>query len=143
MEKGQDRHVVTTHLVIGESLNHHDTLFAGQGALWMVECGFMETAGFLGTNEIVCLRVHGMLFKKPVRKGEVIAMSAKIIYTGKSSVGVYVKTCKFLTGEFVVDGYMTFVSTNHEGVSEPHGLHIVLPEEDKPLQEEYLKLRGV
>ena len=33
--------VSNTHLVKGEDLNHHGTLYAGRGVEWMVETGFI------------------------------------------------------------------------------------------------------
>ena len=32
------------HLVKSEDLNHHRTLFAGRGAEWLVEAGFIAAA---------------------------------------------------------------------------------------------------
>ena len=38
---GIDRHVSAAHMVLGKDLNPHDTLFAGQAASYMIECGFL------------------------------------------------------------------------------------------------------
>jgi len=35
------------HLVKSEDLNHHGTLFAGRGAEWLVEAGFIAAANLL------------------------------------------------------------------------------------------------
>ena len=142
MAEGNHKPVTVTHLVRGGDLNHHDTLFAGEGALRMVECGFMEAASFLGTNEIVCLRIHGMLFAKPVHKGSMIQIKSKVIYAGKSSLGVYVRTELFPTEEFVVDGYLTFVHTDQSGKALPHDRTLHLEAHLVDLQKQYLTLKA-
>ena len=52
-----------------EDLNHHGTLFAGKTAMWFVESGFIAVASLTHPENIVCLNIHGMLFKKPIGNG--------------------------------------------------------------------------
>ena len=54
------------HLVKSEDLNHHGTLFAGRGAEWLVEAGFIAAANLLPPQFILCLKIHGMEFTRPV-----------------------------------------------------------------------------
>lgn len=89
--KSSETSLTTYHLVRGMDLNHHGTLFAGKAALLFVESGFIVSSLALETNEIVCLRIHGMLFKHPVKSGETVGFTSQIIYSGTTSVGVYVK----------------------------------------------------
>ncbi len=132
--------LTTYHLVRGMDLNHHGTLFAGKAALLFVESGFIVTSLALESNEIVCLRIHGMLFKHPVKSGETIGLTSQIIYAGKSSVGVYVKVFVQSTKTFVVDGFLTFVKADEEThKSVPHNLVIEIDnDEAKELQVRYL-----
>lgn len=132
--------LTTYHLVRGMDLNHHGTLFAGKAALLFVESGFIVTSLALESNEIVCLRIHGMLFKHPVKSGETIGLTSQIIYAGKSSVGVYVKVFVQSTKTFVVDGFLTFVKADEEThKSVPHNLVIEIDnDEAKKLQVRYL-----
>lgn len=60
------------HLVKGEDLNHHQTLFAGRGAEWLVEAGFIAAADLLPPEYVLCFKIHGMTFQRPVNPGEVI-----------------------------------------------------------------------
>lgn len=132
--------LTTYHLVRGMDLNHHGTLFAGKAALLFVESGFIVTSLALESNEIVCLRIHGMLFKHPVKSGETIGLTSQIIYAGKSSVGVYVKVFVQSTKTFVVDGFLTFVKADEEThKSVPHNLAIEIDnDEARELQIRYL-----
>jgi len=125
---------ITNRLVKNEDLNHHGTLYAGRSAEWFIESGFIAAAGLTRPESIVCLKIHGMTFMRPVRPGEIIVFESKIILAGRSSLHAYVRMQG--KGEFVMDGFITFVHVDHEGRTLPHGI-TVTPEsaEDLALQE--------
>ncbi len=124
----------TYHLVKGEDLNHHGTLFAGRTAEWFVESGFIAAASFTKPENIVCLKIHGMTFTAPVAPGSLARFDSKVVYTGRSKIIVYIKLS--VKDIDVVKGFITFVNVDLEGKSLPHGISIV-PEtdEDKELFE--------
>lgn len=127
-----------SHLVKSEDLNHHGTLFAGRAAEWLVEAGFITTAVEHGRpQDIVCINVHGFVFKKPVQKGEILTIHGRIVKTGRTSVMVHVKAlCEIDVGQNV-EGFITFVCIDPETKKKcRHG--IVLDETD---DEEELRLR--
>lgn len=138
--KSSETALTTYHLVRGMDLNHHGTLFAGKAALLFVEAGFIISSLTLNTHEIVCLRIHGMLFTSPVKSGDTIRLTSQIIYAGKTSVGVYVKVFIEATKKFVVDGFLTFVKVDEEtGKPIPHGVILqVDSKEVEELQAKYL-----
>lgn len=113
---------VTHHLVKGQDLNHHGTLFAGRGAEWFVESGFVAASNMTNPENTVCLNIHGMLFTRPVRKGSIIRYESKVAHTGRTSMVVYVKVILSKNEDFVLDGFMTFIHVDKEGHSAPHGL---------------------
>ncbi len=110
------------HLVKGEDLNHHRTLFAGRGAEWLVEAGFIAAADLLPPEYVLCLKIHGMTFQRPVRPGEVVRFDSKIVQTGKSRLIAYVRATT--KEELTVDGFLTFVYVDDHGKSRPHGITI-------------------
>lgn len=110
------------HLVKGEDLNHHRTLFAGRGAEWLVEAGFIAAADLLPPQYVLCLKIHGMTFQRPVRPGEVIRFDSRIVLTGRSRLIAYVRATT--KEELTVDGFLTFVYVDDQGRSRPHGLTI-------------------
>ncbi len=110
------------HLVKGEDLNHHRTLFAGRGAEWLVEAGFIAAASLLPPEYVVCVKIHGMEFKRPVRPGELLHMTSSVVLTGRSRLVSYVRA--EVQGELAVDGFITFVYVDEHGKSRPHGLTI-------------------
>jgi len=125
----------TSHrLVKNEDLNHHGTLYAGRSAEWFVEAGFIAAAALTKPENIVCLKIHGMTFIRPVSPGEIIVFESRIILAGRSSLHAHVRM--LAKGEFVVDGFITFVHVDHEGRSQPHGIAITpTSPEDQALQE--------
>ncbi len=121
-------------LVKGGDLNHHGTLFAGRGAEWFVESGFIAAASVTAPESTVCAKIHGMVFTRPVKKGSIVRCESQIITAGKTSLTVYVKIVIHPTNEFVVDGFLTFVNVNADGRSTPHGITIeVSTPEDEAL----------
>lgn len=123
-------------LVKGEDLNHHGTLFAGRAAEWFVEAGFVAAAAVTKPENIVCAKVHGMAFARPVQKGAIIRCESKIVQAGRSSMLVYVKILLHAGNAFFVDGFLTFVHVDEHGRPIPHGLVITAEtDEEKALQE--------
>ena len=110
------------HLVKGEDLNHHHTLFAGRGAEWLVEAGFIAAADLLPPQYVLCLKIHGMTFRRPVKPGEVVRFDSKIVLTGRSRLIAYIRATT--KEELTVDGFLTFVYVDDEGKSRPHGITI-------------------
>ncbi|MGI6605621.1 MAG: acyl-CoA thioesterase [Peptococcia bacterium] len=127
------KEIVVHRLVKSEDLNHHGTLYAGRCAEWFVEAGFIAAADLISSSEnLVCAKIHGMTFKRPVHGGDTIKIESKVIWTERSKIVPYVKV-SLKNGEFVVDGFLTFVHVDEKGHSLPHGLSQIEPEteEDK------------
>lgn len=121
-------------LVKNEDLNHHGTLYAGRSAEWFVEAGFIAAASLTRPENIVCVKIHGMVFTRPVLVGEIIAFESKIILAGRSSMHAYVGM--LAKGDLVMDGFITFVNVDHNAKALPHGIVIdAATPADKALQE--------
>jgi acyl-CoA hydrolase len=132
---------VTNRLVKNEDLNHHGTLYAGRSAEWFVEAGFIAAAGLTRPEDIVCLKIHGMTFLRPVRGGDVITFESRIILAGRSSLHAHV--LMRAKGEFVMEGFITFVHVDREGRARPHGIEITtVTEADQVLLERLRALLG-
>jgi len=114
---------ITQHLVKGEDLNHHGTLYAGRTAEWFVESGFIAAASLTRPENIVCLNIHGMLFRRPIRLGELICFESQIVYAGKTRLVAHIEM--MASGEKDVTGFITFVHVDREGKPLAHGLVIV------------------
>lgn len=125
----------TCRLIKGEDLNHHGTLFAGRTAEWFVESGFIAAASITNPENIVCLKIHGMTFRRPVHKGELIRLDSKIVFAGHTRLVAYV-TISDANGENpVVDGFITFVHVDLDGRPLPHNISInAVTPQDRELQ---------
>lgn len=117
------------HLVKGEDLNHHGTLFAGRTAEWFVESGFISAASATKPENIVCLKVHGMTFTRPIRKGELVAFTSRIVLTGQTKLVSYIETK--VNNKVAVRGFITFVHVDLEGKPIPHGITLVPSTEEE------------
>jgi acyl-CoA hydrolase len=111
------------HLVKGEDLNHHGTLYAGRTAEWFVESGFIAAASQTKPENIVCLKIHGMTFSRPIRKGDLVTFTSRIVLTGETKLVSYIEV--IVHDRVAVNGFITFVHVDLEGKSIPHGLHYV------------------
>jgi acyl-CoA hydrolase len=112
----------TNRLVKGEDLNHHGTLYAGRTAEWFVECGFVAAATLTNPENIVCLQIHSMQFKKPVHKGEIACFQSQIVYAGTTSLIAHIQMSS--TGGDILEGFISFVHVDKEGNPVPHGITI-------------------
>ena len=127
---------VVNHLVRSEDLNHHGTLFAGKTAMWVVESGFIAAASLTHPENIVCLNIHGMLFKKPIRNGQVVRFESRVVLAGKTRLVSYVKVVNNADDDFLLDGFISFIHVDLQGKPVPHGIVIEATDpEDVALQE--------
>lgn len=112
------------HLVKGEDLNHHGTLFAAKTAYWFVESAFVAAAAtHKNSGEVLCRNIHGMAFGIPVELGDLICFSSRVVRAGKTSLTVNVRVFSELSGTQQVNGYITFVIVDKKtGKTKQHGI---------------------
>ena len=125
---------ITQHVVMSGDLNHHGTLYAGRTAEWFVESGFIAAASLTKPENIVCLKIHGMLFSRPVHLGEIVCFDSRIVCVGRTSMIAFIETK--VKEDVVISGFITFIHANAQGHPLPHGLTIeAVTDEEKALQE--------
>lgn len=116
------------HMVRPQDLNHHGTLFAGQMASWLVEAGFIAAARLCGKPEdIVCVQINEMAFKKPINLGDIIEIKSRIAHLGSTSITVYSQVFRKQDALPLVSNMATFVSVDKQNKPYPHGF--TLPQE--------------
>ncbi|MHC1604718.1 MAG: acyl-CoA thioesterase [Candidatus Methanofastidiosia archaeon] len=118
-----------SRLVKASDLNHHGTLFAGQMAKWIVEACFVETAKLnKRTDNLVCVKIHGLEFKKPIENGDIVDMEAEVVHEGKTSLTVlgrvYVSRHE---KNHILETLVTFVTLGEDGKPAPHNIKIEIP----------------
>lgn len=114
----------SNHLVKGEDLNHHGTLFAAKAASWFVEAAFVAAACEHGnTSEIVCRSIQDMSFTTPLEKGTVVQITSEIVEAGRTSLKVYVEMKDSISQTVAVTGYVIFVTVDANTRTKiPHGI---------------------
>lgn len=112
------------HLVKSEDLNHHGSLFAGRGAEWFVESGFIAASSLVKAKNAVCVKIHGMHFVKPAHLGDVIRYTSKVVYAGRTSLVAHVDVTLQGSDESLVNGFITFVHVDEHTKGVPHGIEI-------------------
>lgn len=121
------------HLVKSEDLNHHGTLYAGRTAEWFVESGFVAAANLTRPENIVCRKIHGMSFLRPVHRGDIVCFRSTVVLTGRTRIITHI-TMEVNQGH-VIDGFITFVNVDSDGRSLPHNVEILAnTSEEKELQ---------
>jgi len=130
------KEISISRLVKSEDLNHHGTLFAGRTAEWFVESGFIAAASILNPDFLVCLKIHGMQFKKPVKSGGIIKLVSKVVHTGKTSLISHVNVLNDDETISLVSGFITFIYVDENTKSRPHNIELILEnEKDKELNQ--------
>ncbi|PLX08760.1 MAG: acyl-CoA thioesterase [Marinilabiliales bacterium] len=130
------KEISISRLVKSEDLNHHGTLFAGRTAEWFVESGFIAAASILNPDFLVCLKIHGMQFKKPVKSGGIIKLVSKVVHTGKTSLISHVNVLNDDETISLVSGFITFIYVDENTKSRQHNIELILEnEKDKELNQ--------
>lgn len=117
----------SSRLVISQELNHHHTLYAGRLTEWFVESCFICAGKATGKpDNLVCLKIHSLLVKRPTQGGEIIDFENMVVRTGKTSLTVYGRVHSATNDQHIAEGFITFISVNQFNHPTPH--HIVLDE---------------
>jgi len=132
----------TIHLIRNEDLNYHGTLFAGRCAEWLVESGFVTVSSRLNLRNVVCLKIHGVEFFRPVRVGEQLVFESAIVWTGKSTILVYTR---LFSPEYpdclYAESFITYCYVNDQTRPVAHNISVVAESEvEACLQNRALRL---
>jgi acyl-CoA hydrolase len=119
------RETAISHLIKPEDLQHHGTLFAGQMAKWLVEACFVSASRLVGKpDDIVCVQIHGISFKRPAQNGDILEIKSRVVYTGITSITVYGEAFINESKIPAVYGMATFVTVNEQNVPYKHNLSL-------------------
>jgi acyl-CoA hydrolase len=126
-----DRVITTTHLVKGEDLNHHQTLYAGRCVDWCVQMAYIAAENcFDEARPLVFMSIRNLAMREPARLGEIIQLTGRVDYVGESTIGVRVEGRRLQPKEhpkLVVTGSFLFCTVDDSGTAVPHGLSVLAP----------------
>lgn len=84
----------------------------------------MATSFYIPAENIVMVNINQMSFYKPIRLGELIKCSGRLVYAGHTSLMIYLK---FEVSEEVrVEGFISYVNVNENGRAIPHDIKLDL-----------------
>lgn len=78
------------HIVLPEDLNNHQTLFGGNALKWMDEVAFIEATRHTG-QKMVTAAIDNVRFYHPVKSGQIIEISGKIIHSGRVKLKIHIE----------------------------------------------------
>lgn len=118
--------ITSAHLVKGEDLNHHHTLYGGRCVEWCVHMAYITAQScFAESRPLVFMSIRSLSMRSAARLGEIVEFTGRVDYVGESTIGVRVDACKLQPKDErkpVATGTFLFCTVDEEGRSIPHGL---------------------
>ena len=110
--------VEMTQIVLPSHTNNHGTAFGGQLAAWIDICAAVSAQRF-SREDVVTVSMDEIHFRKPVRRGMVVTLKARVnqAWTTSIEVGVRVDAEDPKYGNIVhcCSAYLTFVAIDGDG----------------------------
>ncbi len=139
---GDPQTATTHHLVKGEDLNHHQTLYAGRCVEWCVQIAYITAEScFDEARPLVFMSVRSLSMRTPARVGDILEYTGTVDYIGDSTIGVRVDakiTQPKTDPKIVATGTFLFCTVDSEGRAASHGLP-ALKNGNRPAQERWVR----
>lgn len=121
-----DRVITNTHLVKGEDLNHHKTLYAGRCVEWCVQAGYIAAENcFDKPRPLVFMSIRSLAMRSPAQLGDLIQITGRVDYVGDSTIGIRVDAVALQPRDAqktVATGTFLFCTVDEAGNAASHGL---------------------
>jgi len=125
--------LVTTHICKTSELGVHNNMFGGTMIALIDEASAAYASQICDTPKIVTIKIEELLFKNPVKIGNILKIYASVKEFGNSSITLYVEMRKHnvYTGlqEVVIQTTIKFVSIDEDGRAKPISSRVKLRHE--------------
>jgi acyl-CoA thioesterase YciA len=115
--------LITTYICKKGDIGVHDNMFGGTMMSLIDDAGASYAAQICDTPRIVTIKIDELVFKRPVKVGNLIKIYGKVIEFGRTSVSLYIEVRKHnvYTGEqdVVTHTNIKFVKIDDDGNSVP------------------------
>ena len=115
--------LITTYICKKGDIGVHDNMFGGTMMSLIDDAGASYAAQICDTPRIVTIKIDELVFKRPVKVGNLIKIYGKVIEFGRTSVSLYIEVRKHnvYTGEqdVVTHTNIKFVKIDDDGHSVP------------------------
>ena len=117
--------LITTYICKGKNIGIHDTMFGGDMLALIDDASAAYAMQICDNPRVVTLKFDELLFKKPVKVGNLIKIYGEVSEFGNTSVTLYIEVRKHnvYTGaqDIVIQTHVKFVRIDEEGNSVPIG----------------------
>lgn len=115
---------ITHQYVKPEDMNHHGSLYANTMTDWLMRSAFFGVVEVLGRQDhVVMVGVTDLHFIRPVSLGTILEIRYGLTKVGTSSLTIAVEALdKFDADKKYAACQVTFVNTDENGKSAPHGI---------------------
>lgn len=115
--------LLSTFICKNSELGVHGNMFGGKMLSFIDECAAAYSAQLCDTPRMVTIKIEELLFKSPVKLGNLLKIYGKVLSFGKTSLTLYVEVRKHNvhTGfqDVVTHTNITFVKIDEDGVPIP------------------------
>jgi acyl-CoA thioesterase YciA len=120
--------LITTYICKASDIGVHDNMFGGTILAIIDDAAASYTAQICDTQRVVTVKIDELIFKKPVKSGNIIKVYGEVVEFGNTSITVYLEVRKHnvYTGdqEVVTHTKMKFVRIDDEGKPLPIHQHV-------------------
>ena len=85
----QEKDLIISEIMMPSQANVEGNIHGGEIMKMMDSCAYAVTRRYARTN-VVTARVDELQFHQPIKVGDLVICSARIVFTGKTSIEVYV-----------------------------------------------------
>ncbi|QCR34126.1 acyl-CoA thioesterase [Lysinibacillus sp. SGAir0095] len=134
---------IQAHLILPPDTNHHGTIFGGKVLAYIDEVAAITSMKHAGSNTVT-VSIDSVDFLSPARVGDLLELEGRVVYTGKTSITVFVRVTAFQvdTGKstLTTESFVTMVAVDENGKPRQVPQVKIQTEEDRLLHEQ-VKLR--
>jgi len=80
--------LISTHICMKKDIGVHDNLFGGIMMTWLDESGAAFASQKIDDPRVVTLKISEVLFKEPIRVGQLIKIYGEVIEIGNTSITI-------------------------------------------------------
>jgi acyl-CoA thioesterase YciA len=113
----EKRYPITANICMTKDVGTHGNLFGGIIMGWLDEAGAIFARTWTGEMHMVTVKFNEIVFKKPVKVGNIVRFEACTPTIGRTSISFEI--IGDVRGDVVVRTMCTFVALDDEGKAKP------------------------
>ena len=86
--------LISTHICMTKDIGVHGNLFGGTMMSWIDESAASYSCMYCDTTSMVTVKVSELIFKKPVKPGQMVRIYGEVKYLGDTSITLHLEVKK-------------------------------------------------